>query len=79
LVKSAKFTKLQGISGIKNFYKNMSNETHSHALPNWLTLTIFIAIMAALWIFGDLFTFILGLIIEAVVFAGAYDRLHGEH
>jgi hypothetical protein len=57
----------------------MSNETHTHAtLPSWLTITIFLVIMAALWIFGDLFTFILGLLIEVLVFAGAYDRLNSS-
>ena len=56
----------------------MSNETHPYVLSNWLAIVIFVVIMAALWVFGDLFTFLLGLLVEVIVFAGAYDRLHSH-
>jgi hypothetical protein len=51
----------------------------SKPLPSWLMLVIFLAIMAVLWIFGDLFTFVLGLFIMGGIFASGYDKNPANH
>jgi hypothetical protein len=51
----------------------------STKLPTWLMIFVFVAIMAILAVFGDLFTFILGLILEIVVFATGYNAAHSDH
>jgi len=56
----------------------MANHSDSTRLPDWLTLVIFLGILAILWTFGDLFTFIVGLFILALVFANGYDRSHAD-
>lgn len=48
-------------------------------LPAWIMVTVYLVIMALLAIFGDLFTFILGLILETLVFALGYNASHGDH
>ncbi|WP_435353735.1 hypothetical protein [Emticicia sp. SJ17W-69] len=58
----------------------MANHSNtSQPLPSWLMLVIFLAIMAVLWIFGDLFIFILGLLVMSIIFAGGYDRNPANH
>ena len=43
-------------------------------------ILVFVLILAALAIFGDLFTFILGLIVEILVFSIGYNKKHsGDH
>lgn len=49
----------------------MANTTK---LSNGVMLTVFLVILLVLWIFGDLFTFVVGFLIESLVFANAYDR-----
>ncbi|WP_337044113.1 hypothetical protein [Emticicia sp. 17c] len=56
----------------------MGKPSESKPLPNWLMLVIFLLIMTILWVFGDLFTFLLGLFIMALVFANGYDRTHAD-
>lgn len=48
-------------------------------IPTWLMIVIFIAILTILAVFGDLFTFILGLILEVVVFAVGYNASKKHH
>ncbi len=57
----------------------MENHSTPQKLPNWLMLTIFLAIMTVLWVFGDLFTFILGLIAMAIIFSSGYDNNPANH
>jgi hypothetical protein len=52
----------------------MANHFDSQRLPDWLMLVIFLVIMAVLWIFGDTFTFVLGLFVMFGIFAGGYNR-----
>lgn len=59
----------------------MANESN-YSVPSWVMLLIFFLIEAALWTFGDLFTFIVGTFITILVFANGYDRTHegdGHH
>ncbi len=51
----------------------------SSKLPSWVMLVIFLAILAILAIFGDLFTFLVGTFIMIMVFANNYDRVNGDH
>ncbi|WP_394993743.1 hypothetical protein [Emticicia sp.] len=57
----------------------MEHHSDSQKLPNWLMLVIFITIMTVLFIFGDLFTFIIGIFIMAGIFAGGYDKNPANH
>lgn len=58
----------------------MSTNNTQIEVPSWLMIVIFIAILAILAIFGDLFTFILGAIIQILVFAAGYNKKHlGDH
>lgn len=60
----------------------MEHHTEPSKLPNWLMLLIFLIIMAVLFFLGDTFTFILGLLVMSIIFAGGYDRNpanHGHH
>jgi len=50
----------------------------SSKVPAWAMLTVFILILILLAVFGDLFTFITGTLIMAIVFAGGYNRSHLE-
>lgn len=52
----------------------MAKHSESKPLPSWLTLVIFLLCMTVLWVFGDLFVFILGLIFLGFTFANNYDR-----
>jgi hypothetical protein len=62
---------------IKYIMANHSDTSKS--LPSWLMLVIFLAIMAVLWIFGDVFTFVLGLFIMIGIFASGYDKNPANH
>lgn len=55
----------------------MANETLK-SVPSWLMLVVFLLILAALWIFGDLFTFLVGMFVTILVFANGYDRTHED-
>ncbi|MGR3810159.1 hypothetical protein [Jiulongibacter sp. NS-SX5] len=55
------------------------SETVKAGLPNWALILIYLVIMAVLAIFGDLFIFILGAILETVVFAAGYNAAHADH
>lgn len=55
------------------------SDTVQKALPNWLMILIYLGILAILAIFGDLFIFILGLILETLVFALGHDFSHKSH
>jgi hypothetical protein len=57
----------------------MANHSESHRLPDWLMLVIFIAILAVLFIFGDLFTFIIGILVMSGIFASGYDKNPANH
>ena len=57
----------------------MENHSAPQRLPHWLMLGIFLLIMLALWVFGDLFTFILGLGIMAIIFSSGYDKNPANH
>lgn len=58
----------------------MSTNNTQNEVPSWLMIVIFIAILAILAIFGDLFTFILGAFIQILVFAAGYNAKHlGDH
>lgn len=50
----------------------------SSKVPSWAMLTVFLLIVLMLAVFGDLFTFIVGTLIMALIFAGGYDRTHLE-
>ncbi|UBM58399.1 hypothetical protein LAG90_16465 [Marinilongibacter aquaticus] len=54
-------------------------ESLKPSLPNWALILIYLLILVILGVFGDLFIFILGAILETVVFAVGYDELHGDH
>lgn len=55
----------------------MTNETLK-SVPSWLMLVVFFLILAALWIFGDLFTFLVGMFVTILVFANGYDSTHED-
>ncbi len=57
----------------------MDNHSAPQRLPHWLMLTIFLLIMLVLWVFGDLFIFIFGLGIMAIIFSSGYDKNHANH
>ncbi len=54
-------------------------ENIKSAIPTWAMIAIFVVILCLLAIFGDLFTFILGLLIEILVFAIGYNENHQDH
>ena len=56
----------------------MAKHSGSKPLPNWLTLVLFLLSMTILWVFGDLFVFILGLIFLGFTFANGYDRKQAD-
>lgn len=56
----------------------MANHSKSNRLPDWLMLVIFIVLMTILWVFGDLFVFLLGALILGLVFANNYDKAHAD-
>jgi hypothetical protein len=49
------------------------SESVATKIPSWLMITIFIVILAILAVFGDLFIFILGFLLETLVFASGYN------
>lgn len=55
----------------------MSNSSTN--LSGWVLVLTFLAIMLIIGIFGDLFTFITGLIIMIAVFARKYNQEHLDH
>jgi hypothetical protein len=55
------------------------SESVALKIPNWLMITIFLVILAILAIYGDLFIFILGTILEIIVFAGGYNASKEHH
>lgn len=58
----------------------MSTNNTQNEVPSWLMIAIFILILAVLAVFGDLFTFILGALIQIFVFAAGYNKKHlGDH
>jgi hypothetical protein len=58
----------------------MASGSGKNDIPSWLMILIFVGILAILAIFGDLFTFLLGLFIEILVFSIGYNQKHlGEH
>jgi energy-coupling factor transporter transmembrane protein EcfT len=57
----------------------MEHHSEPQKLPSWLMLLIFLIIMAVLFFLGDTFTFILGLLVMAIIFAGGYDRNPANH
>lgn len=56
----------------------MAKHSGSKTLPSWLTLVIFLLCMTILWVFGDLFVFILGFIFLGFTFANNYDRKQAD-
>jgi hypothetical protein len=50
----------------------MEHTSHTNDIHWSWALAVFLIIMVLLAIFGDLFTFILGLIVESLIFAGYY-------
>lgn len=61
----------------KLIHNLMASESKSN-VPSWLMLLVFFLIEAALWFFGDLFTFLVGTFITILVFANGYDRTHQD-
>ncbi|SOE22331.1 hypothetical protein SAMN06298216_2775 [Spirosomataceae bacterium TFI 002] len=58
----------------------MASAGNNFEIPSWLMIVIFVGILAVLAIFGDLFTFILGALLEILVFSIGYNKKHlGEH
>ena len=60
----------------------MEHHSEPQKLPSWLMLLIFLIIMTVLFFLGDTFTFIVGLIVMLIIFAGGYDRnpaIHEHH
>ncbi|MFB0947214.1 MAG: hypothetical protein ACI9V1_001973 [Spirosomataceae bacterium] len=55
----------------------MTNESLK-SVPAWLMLFVFVLIEASLWIFGDLFTFLVGTFVTILVFANGYDSTHKD-
>mgnify|MGYP000350820609 CR=1 FL=1 len=54
-------------------------EVVKSSLPGWVLIVIYLLILAVLAIFGDLFIFILGGILETLVFAFGYDSNKEHH
>ena len=50
----------------------------SSKVPQWAMLTVFLVILVILAVFGDLFTFIVGTLIMAVIFSSGYNQTHLE-
>ncbi|MFT5884953.1 MAG: hypothetical protein ACI9IP_001413 [Arcticibacterium sp.] len=55
------------------------SESVATKTPTWLMIVIYLAVLAILAIFGDLFIFILGLILETLVFASGYNASKPAH
>lgn len=55
------------------------SEAVKTGLPSWVLILVFVAILVILAVFGDLFTFILGTLLEIIVFAVGYNSTHAEH
>ncbi|WP_341227164.1 hypothetical protein [uncultured Arcticibacterium sp.] len=55
------------------------SESVSTKIPSWLMIVIYLAILAILAVFGDLFIFILGTILETIVFAVGYNASQEHH
>ncbi len=56
----------------------MAKHSEPKRLPDWLTLAIFLLSMVILWVFGDLFIFILGLLVLGITFANGYNRSNAD-
>ncbi|PLK45683.1 MULTISPECIES: hypothetical protein [Emticicia] len=56
----------------------MAKSSAPQPLPSWFMLVLFILIMTILWVFGDLFVFILGLLVVGITFANGYNRSHAD-
>ncbi len=57
----------------------MANHSDAQRLPDWLMVLIFVVLMAVLWICGDKFTFVLGLLVLIGVFAKGYNDNPANH
>jgi hypothetical protein len=55
------------------------SESLTTKIPTWLMIVIYLVILTILAIYGDLFTFILGLILETLVFAAGYNASKEHH
>lgn len=57
----------------------MASHSSNNRLPDWVMLLVFLTIMTALWLFGDLFTFVLGLFVMIGIFAAGYNSNPANH
>ncbi len=55
------------------------SESIATKIPTWLMIVIYLAVLTVLAIFGDLFIFILGAILETLVFAAGYNAAKPAH
>lgn len=49
-----------------------NNNSHAASVPNYVMIAVFLLIVIALFVFGDTFTAVLGLLIESLIFALNY-------
>jgi hypothetical protein len=57
-----------------------NHNSDSKPLSDGIMLAIFLVLVSILYLVGDLFVLILGLIILTPIFAGAYNKAHeGDH
>jgi len=56
----------------------MENSSSSKTLPSWFMLVLFLLLMTILWVFGDLFVLILGILVVGITFANGYNRSHAD-
>ena len=57
----------------------MSNHSNLQRLPDWLMITIFLAIITVLFFLGDTFTFVVGLLVMIGIFANGYNENPANH
>ncbi|MFN3784198.1 MAG: hypothetical protein ACK4R6_09780 [Spirosomataceae bacterium] len=57
----------------------MSHDSTTPSVPTWLLLLTYVLILVVLFTFGDMFTFILGILVTTLVFASGYNREHLHH
>jgi membrane protein YqaA with SNARE-associated domain len=49
------------------------NNTHTAELPQWLNVIIYLALIAVLAVFGDLFTMIVGILGVTIAFVAYFN------
>ncbi|AFK01989.1 hypothetical protein Emtol_0838 [Emticicia oligotrophica DSM 17448] len=57
----------------------MANHSNPSRLSDGVMVLMYLLILTVLWFFGDLFTFIVGLLVISGVFASGYNNNPANH